>query len=348
MKTYNKVARITLVLTYLVIFAGAFVRMTGSGMGCPDWPKCFGYYIPPTEISELEFQPDREYQKGQVIILKESLLVAKEDFKSASELDTTNWEAYTKHDYAIFNPWHTWIEYINRLLGALAGLATLILLAFSIKLWREDKVITLLSVFTVLAIGFQAWLGKTVVDSNLAPLKITIHMVMALVIVCVLLYLINKTRSTKPRTNKPSKKFKIILLITLVLTLVQIIMGTEVRQFVDEEIKRVGGTFDILADATRTPPTFYIHRSFSILLTLMYVYLGRLISKENLELSKFKWIYFLIGLEIFTGIAMTYFEFPFGTQTVHLMIASVLFGVHFYIILEAYKNKDDLQIQNNS
>ena len=36
-------AKIALILVYLVIVAGALVRMTGSGMGCPDWPKCFGY-----------------------------------------------------------------------------------------------------------------------------------------------------------------------------------------------------------------------------------------------------------------------------------------------------------------
>ena len=79
-KYFTQITKIALVLVYLVIIAGAVVRMTGSGMGCPDWPKCFGYYIPPTEQTQLEWQAEKTYRKGQVIIVNEALKVAKEDF----------------------------------------------------------------------------------------------------------------------------------------------------------------------------------------------------------------------------------------------------------------------------
>ena len=164
--------------------------MTGSGMGCPDWPKCFGYYIPPTEAEALEWKPERDYQKGQVIIREEKLEVAQRDFTSTKVYNPSNWEAYTKHDYALFNPWHTWIEYINRLLGALAGLAVLVMAAFSLGYFRNNKLFPLLSFLIVLGMGFQAWLGKTVVDSNLSPYKISLHMGMALLIVLGLIFLL--------------------------------------------------------------------------------------------------------------------------------------------------------------
>ena len=80
----KKLVRIELVLIYLVIVAGSVVRMTGSGMGCPDWPKCFGYLIPPTERTQLEWQPQREFKKDQIIIVGESLKVAKGDFTTGS------------------------------------------------------------------------------------------------------------------------------------------------------------------------------------------------------------------------------------------------------------------------
>ena len=77
---YKKSIFISLVLIYLVIIAGAVVRMTGSGMGCPDWPKCFGYIIPPTNEAELIWTPEKSYEEGQVIIVDETLRVAKTDF----------------------------------------------------------------------------------------------------------------------------------------------------------------------------------------------------------------------------------------------------------------------------
>ena len=116
----------SIIFTYALIFVGGFVRVSDSGLGCPDWPKCFGYLIPPTERSQLEWKKFHLYKKGQIIIKNKSLRVAKNDFISSEIYKIENWNLYTKHDYADFNASHTWIEYINRLLGALSGLVILL------------------------------------------------------------------------------------------------------------------------------------------------------------------------------------------------------------------------------
>jgi len=332
---YRKWVKISLILVYLVIIAGAMVRMTGSGMGCPDWPKCFGYYIPPTDVSEITWEPNHLYEKGQVVIMDESLIVAATDFTSGTQYDFNNWNAYTKHDYAIFNVWHTWIEYINRLIGALSGIAIFIMAILSIWKWRENKKITLLSWLSVFLIGFQGWLGATVVYSVLAPVRITIHMVMALVIVAVLLYLLYLSRN-KLKTFSVSKSYVSLLVFALVLSLVQIILGTQVRQFVDEQVRLVG--YDAKSLWLEDPTlVFYIHRTFSVLVFALNAWLWFFNRKHNYGLHKMNWIFLLIILEAATGIAMYYFDFPVLSQPLHLVLAALLFGLQFYVILEAWK-----------
>ncbi|QLG46319.1 COX15/CtaA family protein [Costertonia aggregata] len=336
-KHFRKIAKTALILVYLVIVAGAVVRMTGSGMGCPDWPKCFGYYIPPTEATELEWQAEKEYKKGQVIIRHETLQIAKKDFRTSSTYSKENWEAYTKHDYAIFNPWHTWIEYINRLLGALAGLATLILALVSIKYWKIKKSVTILSWLVVLGMGFQAWLGATVVYSVLEPVKITLHMIMALVIVAMLLYIIFLVNQEDKRILF-DRGTLVTATIVLLLTLVQIVLGTQVRQFVDHQIDMVGEQSKSLW--LESPSIqFYIHRSFSILVVLANAYLAYRIFKLKLGHTKIYWVLFIVLIEVFSGMAMYYLDFPFTSQPLHLVLAAILFGVQFYIFLEALKTK---------
>ena len=340
-KTYRKLAKTSLILVYLVILAGAVVRMTGSGMGCPDWPKCFGYLIPPTEESELIWAPDKEYKKGQVIIREEQLWVAQLDFTTNEKYEESNWSVYDKHDYAVFNVFHTWTEFINRLLGALAGFATLLLAISSIGYWKERKMITVLSVLVVLAMGFQAWLGATVVYSVLEPVKITIHMVMALAIVALLLFLIHKTGMQSHETNT-SNGFRSLILVAMVLTMIQIVLGTQVRQLVDAQIELVGETAKDLWLSAPTLP-FYIHRSFSILVVLLNGYLAFRIFKDKLGFAKINWVLGLLLAEAFTGIIMYYLNFPFSSQPLHLFLAALLFGVQFFLVLEVFTARRKLK-----
>lgn len=331
-KYFLPAAKTALVLVYLVIIAGALVRMTGSGMGCPDWPKCFGYYIPPTEEKELLFAA-KNYQKGQVIIKYKGLLVAKENFKATQKFNPNNWEKYTKHDYAIFNPFHTWVEYLNRLVGALAGLACLVTLFFSFGFWKENKKLIFLNLFICFLMGFQAWLGKTVVDSVLNPYKITTHMLAALLIVAVQLFVVYVAQN-KQNTKLFDKKFQLLLYLALGLTLIQIVLGTQVRETVDT-IVELGLPKETWIQNPKI--TFYIHRSFSILVLMINAVLFFRNRKLALGFAKMNWVAVLILFEILSGIAMFYFNFPFGTQTIHIVLATILFGIQWFLVLESRK-----------
>lgn len=191
-KNFIFFSKLSLVLVLFVILAGSLVRMTGSGMGCPDWPKCFGYLIPPTNIEKITWKPNQPYNKGVMILHDNKFFNSKKKFISESSFESINWIPYTKHDYTKFDPLNTWFEFVNRLIGAIAGFSTLIMFFLSTYEFKRNKNLTFLSGLVVLSMGFQAWLGKLVVDSNLSPYKISIHMLMAIVIVCLIIYIIKK------------------------------------------------------------------------------------------------------------------------------------------------------------
>ncbi len=235
MELIRKTAQVALVFIFLVIIAGSTVRMTGSGMGCPDWPKCFGYYIPPTSEDVLQWETNRTFLKGQMIIKDDALWVAQSDFTSSNTYNPTNWEKYTKHSYATFNVAHTYTEYVNRLIGALSGIPVLLLLVLSFIKRKQIKGIFWLSAATLFMLGFEAWLGKKVVDGNLIPGQITIHMVGALVIVVLLLIILNKV-SAKPKIELSAFQRNLLVCVSI-LSLVQIALGTQVREGVDVLLK---------------------------------------------------------------------------------------------------------------
>lgn len=335
-KHFPLIVKISLISVYIIFLAGSVVRMTGSGMGCPDWPKCFGYYIPPTSEEQITWQPNTEYKEGMIIVKDEALFVAGHDIKTTEAFNANNWEKYTKHNYAKFNKYHTWTEYINRLSSALAGIPFLFLIFVSLKFWRENKQITLLSFGAFFLMLFEAWLGKTVVDSNLKPTIITIHMVAGLIIVALLLWLLYIVNDRKKTTFQFNSLFSKLVILSAAFSLIQIALGTQVRQFIDEQVKLNG--FENKQYSLMDPNIkFYIHRSFTIAIVLVNLGLFYLNQLKNLGYKLVNWIVFLIFLETITGILMYYAEFPLGTQAVHLLSGAVLFGLQFYLWLQSRK-----------
>ncbi|WP_271407044.1 COX15/CtaA family protein [Tenacibaculum soleae] len=341
-KHFPLIVKISLIAVYLIFLAGSVVRMTGSGMGCPDWPKCFGYYIPPTSEEQITWQANTTYEKGMIIVKNEALFVAENDLTTAKKFNSNNWVKYTKHSYAKFNKFHTWTEYINRLSSALAGFPFLFLIFVSTKFWREKKLITLLSFGAFFLMLFEAWLGKTVVDSNLKPTIITIHMVAGLVIIALLLwlhYIVSDNKKTADNTKeatikKNSSLFNKLIIISVIFSLIQIAMGTQVRQFIDEQVKLFG--FDNKQYSLLNPSfKFYFHRSFTIAIVLVNLGIFYLNQIKDLGYKLVNWIVFLIFLETITGILMYYADFPIGTQAIHLLSGAILFGLQFYLWLQS-------------
>ena len=332
---FPTIVKITLVSLYLIFLAGSIVRMTGSGMGCPDWPKCFGYYIPPTSEEQITWQPNSTYEEGMIIIKDEVLFVAEQEVKTASVFNEKNWEEYTKHEYATFNKFHTWVEYINRLVTVVSGFIFLFLLAGSLKFRKENKWIPIISFTAFFLMLVEAVLGKMVVDSNLKPTMITIHMVIGLLIIGLVLRLLFIIRKEKT-SYKYHALFNKLLIISVVFSLIQIAMGTQVRQFIDEQVKLFG--FENKEYSLMNPSfKFYFHRSFTIAIILVNFGLFYLNQLHKLGYKLVSWILVLLFLETITGILMYYAEFPLGTQAIHLLSGALLFGVQFYLWMQSRK-----------
>ena len=337
---FKKICLITLIAVYFLILVGGIVRSTGSGMGCPDWPKCFGKLVPPVMESELpenyqEIYARKRAEKND----KLSGYLEKMGFKEkANEI---------RNDPAIqlearFNVYKTWTEYINRLVGVTIGILIFLTLLASFPLRKKSPGLLYLSLLTFLLVGFQGWIGSVVVSTNLLPWMVTVHMVLAMIIVFLLIYLYHVAEKSH---QLPSMlvKFKIpktLFIACLVLTFTQVITGTQVREMMDLVAAGLNYT---LRDTwvSKLGSIFLIHRSFSILLLVLHIYLGYLFYKElklNPGRKKFILVYWLViavVLEILTGTAMAYFAIPKFLQPVHLLLALLIVGLQYYLILQS-------------
>lgn len=348
LSSYRRFLKVTIGIVCLLILAGGVVRSTGSGMGCPDWPKCFGQWIPPTDITQLPPDYKETYSQGR----------HKKNLRAANYLDLIGFQGVAhqlRTDKSIlveetFNPTKTWIEYLNRLLGVITGFLILINVILAFRLRTENRVLLWLAILNLFLVGFQGWVGSIVVSTNLLSGMITFHMVLALIILAILI--LNLWKSV-PRVSSisPGKNFERIYwigIISIVLFSVQVVFGTQVREGIDQVAKSLG---EAQRDSwiSQLGLVFYIHRSYSIFILFCHGLFGYLIISNIKEQRLQKLVYFLgsmLMIEVITGIVMAYFGIPAFFQPLHLLFATIIFALDFYLILEMNNIRKESPIAN--
>jgi len=311
----------TIVTIYALILVGGTVRATGSGMGCPDWPTCFGQWIPPTSESQL---PDN-YQQ----------IYADRGYK-----ETT------------FNVRKTWTEYLNRLLGVFTGFTILLTLIFSLPFRRHDIVVTQLSLAAFILVGVQGGLGARVVASNLNPALITVHMLLAQVIVgLVIAAMIRSARSQLQRVNIDalSKTVYPLIIVAMIVGLMQLILGTQVREAIDLIAKQSNyANRHLWIDNLSL--IFEVHKYAAIGLVLLNGWLiFQLLSNTQSKVLRYLNLFlaFLLLGTIAMGMSMDRLNLPIFAQPLHLFMASLIFGTQLAILMimrYARSNMSQIQI----
>ncbi|RZL06482.1 MAG: heme A synthase, partial [Pedobacter sp.] len=316
-------------------------RSTGSGMGCPDWPKCFDQYVPPTSASQLPSDYKEKYVAERV--------AKNERFaKTLERMGKAHLADSIRHDPSIllpetFNVAKTWTEYLNRLMGALTGFLLLILTVYSFAYRKTARRIVVLSILNLLVVGYQGWLGSIVVSTNLMPWIVTVHMLLAVLIICILIYTYHYAKHLHKENSVIMAKLpwlKGFLLLTLLTSLIQIVVGTEVREAIDVISKDLAGAARNSWIA-KAGSIFIEHRNLAILVLVFNIVVYKMVKDrfngkaEPLKMAN--WIALTLFVQLLSGFALAYLSLPPVAQAVHILFAVLLFGIQYYLYLLVYR-----------
>jgi cytochrome c oxidase assembly protein subunit 15 len=335
MSSFRKLVRSTLIAVYVLILVGGIVRSTGSGMGCPDWPKCFGKWTPPTSVNELpsnykEFYAEYRHKKN----VRFAKYLTAFGFKETADKILSDESIKEEAD---FNPTKTWIEYLNRVVGVIIGFLIFAVFVYSIRYRNSNRSLTILSFLSFVLVGFQGWIGSFVVSTNLTPWTVTVHMFLAMVIVAMLIYLIHAASEINigGQSAPPLHPMtKALLLSCMAALMIQVLFGTQVREGIDRVSAEIKGRENWVS---AIGIDFIIHRTFSWVVLLLNAFLiVKLWKMHRLNRFALSVILLILGT-ILTGAGMAWFAVPPFLQPVHLLLATITFGVQFLLILEVRK-----------
>lgn len=305
MTTFVRLALITTFATYFLIFIGGLVRVSGAGLGCPDWPHCYGGWFPPVSEYHLSQRLQEQAQDNPALL---------------DEVDPDT-----------FNFTLAWIEYVNRLVGVVIGLLILATAIGATRWCRQHRRILLLAWGSVLLVIFQGWLGGQVVASELKPWLVSVHMIVALLMVSILLYLCLAPLYLQAKPTLTWRRASQAIGGIWLLSLVQLTLGALLRGRI-ENIERAYPLFSDAMVFEQLGPLKYVHIGLGVVLGVAGIVVGvRTIraGASGLARHALRAVVALAAIQIVAGLLFRHFGLAPILQVFHLWLASLWIGALF-------------------
>jgi cytochrome c oxidase assembly protein subunit 15 len=333
---------------FLLFFFGGLVRATGSGMGCPDWPKCFGLWAPPT----CECKLPGNYQQ---IFLEKRLQKVERFAKVLTSLGMEASAEKLRSDKSIqqpeaFHPVKAWIEYINRLFGVLSGLFAMVY--FGMAVWFRGRIASgkgwgLVGLLLLLVNG---WLGSLVVATNLLPGVVTLHFLLSFL--CLFAYMVSLHKAVNFKFNGLSVLSTKQWFWLWISVFFVVIIGAWSREQVDslrltEQLYVDGDSAGFLGwgmlNVFAMDWIFALHRYMPFVVLGWMIWLMRKshngFSKNALALTHPLMVIALLCIsQIAFGVIHIWFVVPAWTQVAHVVVGSGLITYIFAVYLSARVN----------
>lgn len=185
---FTRINLLAVILAFCVVTLGAYVRLSDAGLGCPDWPGCYGQLIAPHPEHEeaLEQFPDAQIDTGKA-----------------------------------------WKEMIHRYIAGILGILILALAIIAVRNRHDHTQQVKLPLFLVALVTFQALLGMWTVTHLVAPGIVTLHLLMGMLTLGLLWWQYLQSRTTGPAfsTRLPTMNLKPWAMAALVVVFAQIALG---------------------------------------------------------------------------------------------------------------------------
>src|SRR5690625_4966811 len=232
----------------------------------------------------------------------------------------------------------TWTEYINRLMGAIIGLLITATFALSFSYRKKEPAVFYSSGAAFVLVIIQGWLGGRVVLTGLNEWLITVHMLLAMLIMIILIFAVFKASEKQLQIGLPDNTRRWLLgsgLLLLTITFVQLSLGTQVREAIDV-LKNMDSPPAREVWISRVGSIDELHRSFSWIVFLcagLLFYLSRWHARSRLLSRLGSWILAVVLLQVATGVGLYYLGIPPAYQVIHLVGVAILIALEFILLL---------------